>query len=88
MTAPITRIAPDFALLEETQTPKYLTGTTVGLVSVIGYTPDVYVAAVAGYLIDQNPGLLGFQHLFLLLLVFSIVGALAAVAFTRQARPT
>ena len=34
-------------------------GTAVGLVSVIGYTPDVYIAAVAGYLIDQNPGLEG-----------------------------
>ena len=77
-----------FGLLEEGQIPLAVTGTAVGLVSVIGYTPDVYVAAVAGYLIDQNPGLLGFQHLFVLLLVFSIVGALAAVAFTRQARPT
>ena len=76
-----------FGLLEEGQIPLAVTGTAVGLVSVIGYTPDVYVAAVAGYLIDQNPGLLGFQHLFVLLLAFSIVGALAAVAFTRQARP-
>ena len=77
-----------FGLLEEGQIPLAVTGTAVGLVSVIGYTPDVYVAAIAGYLIDQNPGLLGFQHLFVLLLVFSIVGAVAAVAFTRQARPT
>ena len=76
-----------FGLLEEGQIPLAVTGTAVGLVSVIGYTPDVYVAAIAGYLIDQNPGLLGFQHLFVLLLVFSIVGALAALAFTRQARP-
>ena len=76
-----------FGLLEEGQIPLAVTGTAVGLISVIGYTPDVYVAAIAGYLIDQNPGLLGFQHLFVLLLVFSIVGALAALAFTRQARP-
>ena len=77
-----------FGLLEEGQIPLAVTGTAVGLISVIGYTPDVYVAAIAGYLIDQNPGLLGFQHLFVLLLVFSIVGALAALAFTRQARST
>jgi nitrate/nitrite transporter NarK len=76
-----------FGLLEEGRIPLAVTGTAVGLISVIGYTPDVYVAAIAGYLIDQNPGLLGFQHLFVLLLVFSIVGALAALAFTRQARP-
>lgn len=77
-----------FGLLEEGQIPLAVTGTAVGLVSVIGYTPDVYVAAIAGYLIDQNPGLLGFQHLFVLLLAFSIVGALAAWAFTRQAAPS
>ena len=77
-----------FGLLEEGQIPLAVTGTAVGLVSVIGYTPDVYVAAIAGYLIDQNPGLLGFQHLFVLLLSFSIVGALAALAFTREATPS
>jgi sugar phosphate permease len=63
-----------------------VTGTAVGLVSVIGYTPDVYIAAVAGYLIDQSPGLAGFQHLFTLLLGFSVIGAIAAIAFERQAR--
>ena len=73
-----------FGLLEEGNIPTAATGTAVGLVSVIGYTPDVYIAAVAGYLIDQNPGLAGFQYLFILLLVFSLVGALAAVAFDRQ----
>jgi len=75
-----------FGLLEEGQIPLAVTGTAVGLVSVIGYTPDVYIAAVAGYLIDQSPGLAGFQHLFMLLLGFSVVGAIAAIAFVRQAR--
>jgi nitrate/nitrite transporter NarK len=75
-----------FGLLEEGQIPLAVTGTAVGLVSVIGYTPDVYIAAVAGYLIDQSPGLAGFQHLFMLLLGFSVVGAIAAIAFQRQAR--
>ncbi len=75
-----------FGLLEEGHIPLAVTGTAVGLVSVIGYTPDVYIAAVAGFLIDQSPGLAGFQHLFMLLLGFSVVGAIAAIAFERQAR--
>jgi hypothetical protein len=57
------------------------------LVSVIGYTPDVYVGAVAGFLIDQNPGLLGFQHLFIMLLIFSAVGAVAAMRFPKHVQP-
>ena len=74
-----------FGLLEEGQIPLAITGTAVGLVSVIGYTPDVFIAAVAGYLIDQSPGLMGFQHLFTLLLGFSVIGAVAAVLFDRHA---
>ena len=60
-----------------------ITGTAIGVVSVIGYTPDIYVAAVAGYLIDRSPGLPGFQHMFLGLLVTAIIGAVAAWAFHR-----
>jgi sugar phosphate permease len=73
-----------FGLLEEGQIPLAITGTAVGLVSVIGYTPDVFIAAVAGYLIDQSPGLMGFQHLFTLLLGFSVIGAVAAILFDRH----
>lgn len=73
-----------FGLLEEGQIPLAITGTAVGLVSVIGYTPDVFIAAVAGYLIDQSPGLSGFQHLFTLLLGFSVIGAVAAILFDRH----
>ena len=73
-----------FGLLEEGQVPLAKTGTAVGVVSVIGFTPDVYVAAVAGFLIDQSPGLLGFQHLFGILLVFSVVGAIAALQFPKH----
>ena len=73
-----------FGLLDEGQIPLAITGTAVGLVSVIGYTPDVFIAAVAGYLIDQSPGLMGFQHLFTLLLGFSVIGAVAAILFDRH----
>lgn len=72
-----------FALFEEGKVPLAMTGTAIGVVSVIGYTPDVYVAAIAGYLIDNNPGLLGFQYMFMCLLGTAVMGAAAAYAFTR-----
>ena len=52
----------------------------------LGYAPDIYIAAVAGFLIDRSPGLEGFQHLFILLLAFSIAGAIAAILFEREAK--
>jgi len=65
-----------FALLEETQTPKNLTGTTVGLVSVIGYTPDVFFAPVAGRILDASPGAAGHQHYFIFLACIALTGML------------
>lgn len=37
-----------FALLQEIKTPKHLTGSTVGLVSLVGYTPDIFFAPITG----------------------------------------
>lgn len=75
-----------FALFQEGKVPLAVTGTAIGVVSVFGYTPDIYVAAVAGYLIDSNPGLEGFQHMFMMLIGFAVTGAVAAIAFEREKR--
>lgn len=71
-----------FALLEETRTPKNLTGTTVGLVSVIGFTPDVFFAPVAGRILDASPGVEGHQHYFILLAGIAVTGVLMTAWLT------
>ncbi|MGR9092990.1 MAG: MFS transporter [Gammaproteobacteria bacterium] len=76
-----------FALLEETQVPQRITGTAVGLVSVIGYTPDVFFAAIGGRLIDGSPGVTGHQHYFAFVTVIMLAGAIMTVlliALTRR----
>lgn len=65
-----------FALLQETTTPKHLTGTTVGLVSFIGYTPDVFFAPISGRILDAAPGLAGHQNYFLFLAGVAALGLL------------
>lgn len=72
-----------FALFEEAKVPAAFTGTAVGLVSVIGYTPDVFVAPITGWLLDRSPGLPGFQHLFVFLGAFAVVGLVATLLFQR-----
>lgn len=67
-----------FALLEETRVPAHITGTAVGLVSLVGYTPDVFFAAIGGRLIDGNPGVTGHQHYFAFVTVIMLTGAIAA----------
>ena len=72
-----------FALLEESAVPSRLTGTAVGLVSVVGYTPDIFFGAIAGRLLDAAPGAAGHQHYFILLALIAIIGALAATLLLR-----
>lgn len=69
-----------FALLEETAVPHARTGFAVGLVSVVGFTPDVFFAPLTGRLLDANPGLPGLQQYFLLLALIAAAGLLVAIA--------
>lgn len=74
-----------FALFGEASVPLFATGTAVGLVSFIGYTPDIFVNLVAGWLLDRSPGVAGHQHFFIFLAVSAAIGLLASMAFRHQA---
>ena len=67
--------------------PRWVTGTAVGFVSFIGFTPDVFVAFVGGVLLDRSPGLVGHQHFFLFLAVFAAIGIIASYVMMRMLHP-
>tara|TARA_B110000196_G_scaffold41555_1_gene31858 strand:- start:25 stop:1278 length:1254 start_codon:yes stop_codon:yes gene_type:complete len=69
-----------FAMLEETKIPARNTGSAVGLVSVVGYTPDIFLAPIGGRILDASPGAEGHLNYFWLLSAISLVGVIAAVA--------
>jgi nitrate/nitrite transporter NarK len=77
-----------FALFEEAKVPAAVTGTAVGIVSVVGFTPDIFVAYVGGVLLDRSPGLAGHQHYFLFLAAFSAIGVIASYALLRMLHPS
>jgi len=68
-----------FALLEETKIAGSLTGTAVGMISLIGYTPDVFFNSIAGRVLDASPGLKGFQNFYLMLAFFTLIGMVATM---------
>ena len=70
-----------FAVLKEAKIPILSTGTAVGIVSFVGYTPDVFMSPWMGYLLDNNPGELGHQYVFLVLSSFAFVGLLCTFLF-------
>mgnify|MGYP003840056199 FL=1 len=72
-----------FSLMQEGRIPLVLTGTAVGVISVVGYTPDIFASPVIGYLLDTYPGIIGHQYVFSMLVVFSIVGLWASMRFNK-----
>lgn len=72
-----------FAVLPEANIPFSITGTSVGLISVIGYTPDIFVGLVMGYFLDHSPGIEGYQQVFMMLASFSLAGLVATLMFNR-----
>lgn len=63
-----------YALLEEQGVPLYLTGLAVGVVSTVGYMPDVMAPVLAGGLVDRFPGATGYKIYFGILAVLGCAG--------------
>jgi len=72
-----------FAVMDKGQIPLILTGTAVGLISLVGYTPDIFAGPAMGYLLDKSPGEKGHQHVFWMLALFSLIGAIASWYYYR-----
>ena len=75
-----------FAITKEGKVPLAFTGTAVGLISVIGYTPDIFMGPLMGYILDSNPGVPGHRQVFLMLAGISIVGMILGVIFRKVSK--
>ena len=74
-----------FAIFDDAGVPAALTGTAVGLVSVVGYTPDIFMGPINGYLTDTYPGATGHEYFFGVLAAFAVLGLCCALMFQRLA---
>ena len=68
-----------FALLEEGGIPIVVTGTAAGVISVVGFTPDIFMPLLGGVLIDRFPGPDGYRYFFLTVAGICLVGLAATV---------
>jgi len=68
-----------FVLVKESSIKLKVTGTAVGFISLIGYTPDIFFASVTGRILDASPGAEGFENYFFLMMGIAFVGLFAAV---------
>lgn len=75
-----------FALLDEQGVPTAVTGTAAGIVSLIGFTSDIYMPIVGGAVLDRYPGPPGYRVLFAATCLIAAVGAVAAWFLVRNKR--
>ena len=75
-----------FSIFQEAGVPAALTGTAAGIVSVLGFTPDIFIGPVNGYFTDTYPGAEGHRLFHGFLMAFAIAGLFATLAFRRVTR--
>lgn len=68
-----------FALLEEGGVPLAVTGTAAGIVSALGFTPDIFMPLLGGVLLDRFPGAAGYRYFFLTTAAICTVGLIASL---------
>ncbi len=67
-----------FAIISEYGIPLRLTGTAIGVASVIGFTPDIFMNAICGNLLDKYEGIEGYHIIFIIMLVIALIGLAAS----------
>ncbi|MDH3577825.1 MAG: MFS transporter [Gammaproteobacteria bacterium] len=75
-----------FALLEENKTPAYFTGAVTGMVSFVGYTPEIFFAPITGRILDASPGIVGHQNYYLFLTAVAAIGVFVVAGLLRLQR--
>ena len=70
-----------FSILKDGKIPYILSGTAIGLISIVGYSPDIFATPLYGYLLDNYPGILGHQYVYLILFISSIIGIYVSLKF-------
>ena len=72
-----------FSILKDGKIPVGLSGTAIGIVSVIGYTPDIFATPFYGYLLDNFEGIKGHQLVYATLALSSLIGIYISLKFKK-----
>ena len=73
-----------FAVVQETKVNSNVTGTAAGVISFIGFTPDIFFGSISGRILDANPGVVGHQNYFLFLTVIAFFGIVIPFIFRKR----
>ena len=69
-----------WSLLDRCNIPVETMGLAIGLISVLGYSPDVFLPLINGYLTQNFPGVFGYQLYFGYVAGMAVLGGFAGLA--------
>ncbi|MDE1184268.1 MFS transporter [Paraburkholderia sp.] len=69
-----------WSLLDRCNVPVETMGLAIGLISVLGYSPDVFLPLINGYLTQTFPGVFGYQLYFAYVAAVAALGGVAGLA--------
>jgi len=75
-----------WATLESCDVPARIKGLAIGLISLLGYSPDIYLPLYNSALLEAYPGRSGYTIYFLSLAATGLVGVIAAHQLGRRLR--
>ena len=67
-----------FAPINEIKIPFEFTGSAMSIACMIGYFPRSFMYTIYGSILDNNPGMKGYNIIFIIMLCFSILGILVS----------
>lgn len=73
-----------WTLLDYCAVPMRITGLAIGLVSLIGYSSDIFLPLVNGYFTEHYAGLPGYQFYFAYVAAIGTLGGIAALVLKRM----
>lgn len=72
-----------FSTIDEVLIPKKLAGTASGVISLVGYAPEIFLYTLSGKIVDNATGLNGFRTCFTIMVVLSVIGFVVAMALLK-----
>lgn len=66
--------AMTWAMMDEGAIPERLSGSAAGLISTIGYLPEIFISLIAGSTLEKYPGVTGYRRYFIFVIVMMIIG--------------
>ncbi|HHY52860.1 MAG TPA: MFS transporter [Clostridiales bacterium] len=68
-----------FSTIDEVLIPKKLAGTASGVISLVGYAPEIFLYTVSGNIVDNGVGLSGYRTCFVWMVILAAIGAASAI---------